>query len=82
MRDRTLPMKWVSCMAESGKTDDEIRDEFIRRGIKESTISDQFKRLRKHAQPEGKESTEVCAEMSDCSKPFRPVPKDSLKKKK
>lgn len=83
MRDRTLPMKWVAEMAEAGKTDEEIRQEFVRREIKESTITDQLRKLQKH-NIGGRKLVDHAKNdvVVQTGKPFRPVPKDGKKKRR
>jgi transposase len=81
MRDRALAMKWAEKMAVDGSDAVAIAEAFHKRGVKESTVKDQLRRLRKQgllpALPE--ESAEKPARKA---KPFRPVPKGNKKRKR
>lgn len=81
MRDRALAMKWAEEFVMAGNTTDMLKSEFIRRGVKDSTINDQIRKLRKqgllpsitdHAQ------SDVVIEKA---KPFLPVQKKIAAKK-
>lgn len=69
-------MKWVEAMALAGGNASTITDEFKKRGIKQSTISDQLRRCRKcgllPAETKADQSEELIAPKHRIP---RPVPK-------
>lgn len=83
MRDRTLPMKWVEAIVSAGGNASTITDEFTKRGVKQSTISDQLRRCRKHgllpAETKDDQSEELIAPKRRIP---RPVPKPGIHTKK
>lgn len=81
MRDRALAMKWAEEFVAAGNDTNMLKSEFVRRGVKDSTINDQIRKLRKqgllpsitdHAQ------SDVIIEKA---KPFLPVQKKYSRRK-
>lgn len=90
MRDRTLAMKWVISIAEKHKGNHElILKDIQASGVSQKTINDQMRRLSKQGllikQINGTDNTKLCTPVSvehSENKPFKPVPKSNIVKKK
>lgn len=84
MRDRTLPMKWVEDAArECGGDGVKVEQLLLKRGVRQRTIDDQLRRLKKHSligSTSDHAGNDVLVDLP--AKPFRPAPKAGLKKKK